>query len=210
MKLGLWFNPTMASLSSNMLARNTGLRTSIDGEYPAPRSIWEKEESVPLCLVSKYWEDFAGVLINLTKTYGVTYFKWDAVGQGDCNAPGHDHGTERHSARERLDNNAYLHPIYLSRIIDKVTRAYPKAIFDFDITEEGRSVGLSFLSSVKYFAINNGPYYHNFDLAEKWGSPLASGNANILVQPGPARGWFARQVLTYDKWIPSVLFLTHY
>jgi alpha-galactosidase len=30
------------------------------------------------------------------------------------------------------------------------------------------------------------------------------------VNPGPARGWFVRSVLDYDKWIPSVLFLTHY
>jgi alpha-galactosidase len=39
---------------------------------------------------------------------------------------------------------------------------------------------------------------------------LPNANPNIFVQPGPARGWFVRSVLDYDKWIPSVLFLTHY
>jgi alpha-galactosidase len=210
MKLGLWFAPTQAALSSNMLARNRNYRILYDGKLPEARKIWETEESVPLCLVSQYWEDYADVLISLVKAYGVTYFKWDAVGQGDCDAPGHDHGTVENSVQERHDNDAYLQPIYMSKIIDKVCKACPEAIFDFDITEDGRAVGLSFLSSGKYFAINNGPYYHNYDISQPWKSPLANGNANIFVYPGAARGWFTRQVLTYDKWIPSVLFLTHY
>jgi alpha-galactosidase len=36
---------------------------------------------------------------------------------------------------------------------------------DFDITEASRSVGLAWLSAGKYFLINNGPYYMNYDLA---------------------------------------------
>ncbi|HAH54916.1 MAG TPA: hypothetical protein DCM02_06440 [Flavobacterium sp.] len=210
MKLGLWFNPTMAALSSKMLERNKNYRTSIDGNQSAPDKVWETEESVPLCLVSQYWKDYSDVLIQLVKEYGVTYFKWDAIWQGDCDAAGHDHGTTENSVQERRDNNAYLQPIYMSKIIDKVCKACPDAIFDFDITEDGRSVGLAFLSSGKYFAINNGPYFHNYDISQPWESPLANRNSNIFVNPGPARGWFTRQILTYDKWIPSVLFLTHY
>ncbi len=210
MKLGLWFDPTKAALSSNMLERNNNYRTSIAGKLSDAHKVWETEESVPLCLVSQYWKDYADVLISFVKEYGVTYFKWDAIGQGDCDAAGHDHGTAENSARERRDNDAYLQPIYLSKIIDKVCKASPEAIFDFDITEDGRAVGLSFLSSGKYFVINNGPYYHNYDLCQPWKSPFANGNANIFVYPGAARGWFTRQVLTYDKWIPSVLFLTYY
>jgi alpha-galactosidase len=98
----------------------------------------------------------------------------------------------------------------MTKIIDKVVKEAPQAIFDFDITEDGRCVGLQFLSAGKYFIINNGPYYHNFDLAPMWKSVLPNTNANIFVEPGPARGWFVRSVLDYDKWIPSVLFLTHY
>jgi len=210
MKLGLWFNPRMAAVSSNMLERNKNYLTSIDGKQSEPKNIWGTEESVPLCLVSNYWKDYSDVLITLVKEYGVSYFKWDAIWQGDCDAAGHDHGNAENTMQERRDNDAFLQPIYFSKIIDKVCKVCPEAIFDFDITEDGRSVGLAFLSSGKYFAINNGPYFHNFDLAKNWDSPLANKNTNIFVNPGPARGWFTRQVLSYDKWIPSVLFLTHY
>jgi alpha-galactosidase len=165
---------------------------------------------VHLSLVSPYWEDFADQLIRLNKELGVTYFKWDAVGQYGSDAAGHFHGTEANAPQERADSYAFQLPIYLSKVIDKVVKAVPGAIVDFDITEGGRSVGLQFLASGKYFIINNGPYYHDYDLAPEWQSPLPNGNVNIFVHPGPARGWFARSVLTYDKWIPSVLFLTHY
>jgi alpha-galactosidase len=57
--------------------------------------------------------------------------------------------------------------------------------------------------------MNNGPYYHLYDVVTKmWDSP--TGNPNIFFNPGPARGWIARSTLDYDTWIPSVLFLTHY
>jgi alpha-galactosidase len=48
---------------------------------------------------------------------------------------------------------------------------------------------------------------YNFD----YNTPIpADGNVNLFFYPGPARGWVCRTPLTYDKWIPSVLFLTHY
>lgn len=210
MKLGLWFNPTVASVSSKMLERNKDCRTTNNGKMANPWEIWETEKSVPLCLASKYWEDFSDELIRLVKESGITYFKWDGIGQGLCDAAGHYHGTTENTVAERRDYDAFLQPIYMSKIIDKVCKVCPEAIFDFDITEDGRSVGLAFLSSGKYFAMNNGPNYHNFDISKPWQTPLSNGNANIFVYPGPARGWFTRSILTYDKWIPSVLFLTHY
>ena len=55
------------------------------------------------------------------------------------------------------------------------------------------------------FLLNNGPYYENFD------APLPeSKNWNLFFQPGPARGWICRSGLAFDRWIPSVLFLTHF
>jgi len=210
MKLGLWFNPIVAALSSNMYRQNLSNRMSIDGRYGEPREIWETEKSVGMCLVSSYWEDFADKLISLTKELGVSYFKWDAIGQYGCNDPNHYHGNTQNSPQERSGRYAFLQPEYMAKIIDKVCKEAPESIFDFDITEDGRCVGLQFLSAGKYFIINNGPYYHNFDLAPMWKSVLPNTNANIFVEPGPARGWFVRSVLDYDKWIPSVLFLTHY
>jgi alpha-galactosidase len=93
----------------------------------------------------------------------------------------------------------------MSEIADMLCEACPEAIVDFDITEGNRSVGLSFLSSGKYFLINNGPYYRSYDV------PVPSGrDDNIFTYPGHARGWICRTPLNFDKWIPSVLFLTHY
>jgi alpha-galactosidase len=210
MKLGLWFNPTVAALSSKMLAQNKQNEMTFNGKKGDPFPIWETENSVGICLVSSYWEDYADKLIELVKKYGVTYFKWDAIGQYGCNDAHHLHGSETDSPEERSYRYAYLQPEYMTKVVDKVSKVAPDAIFDFDITEDGRCVGLQFLSSGKYFIINNGPYFHNFDLAEKWKSVNPNGNPNVFVQPGPARGWFVRSVLDYDKWIPSVLFLTHY
>ena len=31
-----------------------------------------------------------------------------------------------------------------------------------------------------------------------------------IINPGPARGWICRKILGYDRWIPSVLMMTHY
>jgi alpha-galactosidase len=210
MKLGLWFNPTVAALSSKMLANNIQNQMTNDGKVGDPFPIWETENSVGLCLVSSYWKDFADKLIELVDKYGVSYFKWDAIGQYGCNDPNHYHGTKDHSLDERSIRYAYLQPGYMTNVINRVQAKAPETIFDFDITEDGRCVGLQFLTAGKYFIINNGPYYHSFDLAEKWKSVNPNNNPNVFVAPGPARGWFTRSVLDYDKWLPSVLFLTHY
>ena len=211
LRLGLWFNPIVAAQTSRMnLPENRQNLMSRDGKTSPPAPIWETEESVHLSLVSPYWEDFANELIRLTKELGVSYFKWDAVGQYGSKKVVISMVQKPIRPRSGAESYAFQLPIYLLKVIDKVVKAAPQAIVDFDITEGGRRVGLQFLASGKYFIINNGPYYHNFDLAPKWKSPLSSGNANIFVEPGPARGWFVRSILTYDKWIPSVLFPNDY
>jgi alpha-galactosidase len=210
MKLGLWFNPTMAALSSKTLAVNENSRMTLNGENIKPLEIWETEPSVGLCLVSEYWEIYANKLIDLVDKTGVTYFKLDGVQQYGCNDPRHFHGDANTSPEERNELYAYQLPIYFGKIMEKVKAHCPEAIFDFDITEDGRFVGLLFLSHGKFFIMNNGPYYHNFDVCEEWKSPTVDGNPNIFNHPGAARGWYTRTVLDYDKWIPSVLFLTHY
>lgn len=210
MKLGLWFNPVVAARTSNMLKRNAEAISTWDGKPRGFSPIWETEESRPICLVSKYWEDYGDELIRISKELKISYVKWDAIDQYGCNDANHFHGTASNSIQERIDRYGFLLPVYLSKVVEKVNKQYPEVIFDFDITEGGRAVGLSFLASGKYFAMNNGPYFHNFDLADTWGSPLPNKNANVFVQPGPARTWFTRSVLSYDKWLPSTLFLTHY
>lgn len=206
MKLGLWFNPTAAAVSSRMLKDNDAYVMSRNGHRGTPGEIWETEASHSMCLVSRYSDAFAAKLIQVAKETGARYFKWDAIGQYGCDSPDHDHGGAVNTAAERADSYAFKLPLYMAKIVEKVSAEVPDAIIDFDITEGGRAVGLSFLSAGKYFLINNGPYKFNYDLP----MDKEKENWNLFFYPGPARTWICRTPLTYDKWLPSVLFLTHY
>ncbi len=206
MKLGLWFNPTVAAVSSKMRKDHEDCLMAWDGKPGDPHPVWETEESQGLCLVSRYSEAFADELIRLHNELGVSYFKWDAVGQYGCNQPGHLHGDARIEGADRADSYAFQLVQFMGRVVDKLVKACPEAIVDFDITEKGRAVGLGFLASGKLFIINNGPYNFNYDFPDNV-KPMY---INLFVRPGPARGWICRHALSLDKWVPSVLFLTHY
>jgi len=206
MKLGLWFNPTVAAVTSKMLKDHRDCVITKDGDEGKPYPIWETEESYGMCLVSRYRDAFAEELIRLSKELGVTYFKWDAIGQYECNDPRHFHGNEANTPRERMESYAFEISRSMSYVVDKLTKECPEAIVDFDITEGGRAVGLGFLSSGKYFLINNGPYFFNYNIP----FDRKNGQWNIFFYPGPARTWICRTPLTFDKWIPTSLFLTHY
>ena len=198
MKLGLWFNPTVAAVSSQMRRDHEDCVMSWHGKRHEPQEVWETEASQGLCLVSRYADAFADELIRLVREVGVTYFKWDAIGQYGCDDPCHDHGTAENTAQERADSYAFQQGAAMARVVDKLCAACPEAIVDFDITEGGRTVGLGFLSAGKYFLINNGPYSSNYDM------PVPrDGNVNLFFWPGPARAWVCRTPLTYDKWLPS-------
>jgi alpha-galactosidase len=206
MKLGLWFGPTTAAASSRVVREHPEWRRSWNGQVAEPQEVWETEKSYKMCMVSGYADSFADELIRLAKEVGVTYFKWDAIAQYGCNDPHHNHGNESNTPQERSDSYGFQLVQYMSRVADKVAAAVPGAIVDFDVTEGGRSMGLAFLSSGKYFLINNGPYYQNYDVP----IDLERTNSNLFFHQGPARTWIARSPLTFDKWIPSTLFLTHY
>ncbi|MFW6313429.1 MAG: alpha-galactosidase [Spirochaetota bacterium] len=230
MKLGLWFSPTQAAVSSRAVQEYGDCVMTRSGKRPEPRSVWETEESHGMCLVSRYWEAFADELIRCHDEFGVTYFKWDAIGQYGCDDPNHEHGTEANTPEERSEAYAFRQVLYMNKVVDRLCAACPDAIVDFDITEAGRSVGLAFLASGKYFLINNGPYFSSFDFprhdvramvategGEATAKELASDlrydfgmGSNALVYPGPARAQNCRQGVAYDRWIPSILFLTHY
>ena len=78
---GLWFNPTVAAISSKMRRDHEDCVMSWHGRPHDPQEIWETEASQGLCLVSRYADAFADELIRLSREVGVTYFKWDGIGQ---------------------------------------------------------------------------------------------------------------------------------
>ncbi len=205
MQLGLWFNPTAAAISSRLHQEMRDCAASRDGVEPEPFPVWETEESRSFCLVSRYADAFADELIRLNRELGVTYFKWDAVGQeAGCDSPFHQHGDARVPPKERAECWEFELVRALSTIARRVCSACPQAIVDLDLTESGRSLGLAFLEIGKFFLINNGPYFGNYDV------PTPGTNENLFFYPGAARPAICRSALTYDRWIPSVLFLTHF
>lgn len=206
MLLGLWFGPTTAAVSSKTVLEHPEWRMSFDGKRKPPARVWETEESYQMCMVSGYGDAFANELIRIAQETGVRYFKWDAIHQGGCNDPHHSHGNDSNTPTERGDSYAFQLVQKMSEIADKVAEGVPDSIVDCDVTEGGRAMGLGFLASGKYFLMNNGPYLNNYDL------PLdrKTMDANLFHRQGQARTWIARSALTYDRWIPSVLFLTHY
>jgi len=205
MKLGLWFNPTVAAVSSKMAKDHADCIRSWNGKQHEPGTVWETEASYDMCLVSRYADAFADELIRLNRELGVTYFKWDAIAQNGCSDPNHWHGNDTNSIDERKACYAFEIGNAMAHVVERLGETCPEAIVDFDITEGGRSVGLSFLSVGKYFLLNNGPYYGNYDIPAPVGR-----NINMFFYPGQARGWICRAPLTYDRWFPSILFLTHY
>ena len=58
----------------------------------------------------------------------------------------------------------YGTPYALLRLRPLVSWPERAAVVDFDVTETGRAVGLAFLAAGRYFLVNNGPYYQNYDV----------------------------------------------
>jgi alpha-galactosidase len=206
MKLGLWIDGFWAEASSQVVREHPEWRMSRDGIVGKPHRDWGTQMNYPMCLVSGYEDALADRLISLAHETGATYFKWDGIDQYGCSDPHHHHGGENNTHQEREDSFKFQLVQSMSHIADKLAAAVPGVIVDYDVTEGGRAMGLGFLSSGKFFLINNGPYYDNYDIPIDWDKTYS----NIFVQQGQARTWIARTPLTFDKWIPSVLFLTHY
>jgi alpha-galactosidase len=206
MRLGLWFD-NAAAISSKALADHSECVMSKNGQTGDPQPVWETESSHRMCIVSRYADAWADEMIRLHAETGVTYFKWDAISQYGCDSPDHDHGTAEHSPQERAERFSFLLPLYMAKAASRIAAAVPGAICDFDMTESHRCVGLAFLEAGKFFLINNGPYNWDYDIPK---DRVGDGNPNLFFHPGAARTWFMRYPLSYDRWIPSSLLLTHY
>jgi len=206
MQLGLWFGPRSASVPSHTLSKYQDCIATVRGKKTELPLWGPGKTSYGLCLVSRYIDAFTERMIAFSKEVGVTYFKWDAVMPYCCDAPGHWHGGVRHTREEREASHNFQVVQQVTRSADRISAACPGAVVDIDTTETERLMGLGFLSAGRFFAINNGPYFHSYDIPDDGPNHFT----NVFAYPGPARAWVCRAMLTYDKWLPSVLFLSHY
>ena len=207
MQLGLWFNPQAAGLASQVYREHPEYEMSWDGKAHDHWVVWETEESTAMCLASDYAGYFVEVMKRFRKELGVTYFKWDGVGQTGCDSPMHHHGGEANSPEERAACYAYQMGLHMLEIIEKVNADYPDVIVDFDATECGRFVGLGLLASARFYLINNGPYAKDMDTPEALGiNPWM----NMYFYPGAARARVCRRTASYDAVVPAHLFMVHY
>ncbi len=208
MKLGLWFNPCAAAVGSRISREHPEYRKQFEGRDVSLGPVWETEESFAMCLASDYADWLIEKLVAVGERYGVRYFKWDAVDMGGCTASHHHHGGPNAGPEERERNFRFQCGLALTRIASEVSRRLSGAIVDLDITESRRYMGLGFLSAGKFFHMNNGPYYHDFDIPRA--KDTYRENWNVFFYPGSARNQVCRQSLAYDAVIPSILFLTHF
>ena len=208
MKLGLWFNPIVAAETSSAYLSHPEWVIEKNGKPNFWGPVWETESSYGMCLCSGWSDHFAETLIRLYRELGVTYFKWDAVGQWGCESANHDHGSPEDSIEERKANYAFESGRRLSAIAEKVVQSCPEAIVDFDVTEGGRYFGLGFLRSGKFFLVNNGPYYANFDIPKEF--IREPDTINVFFHPGASRPRVCRGGYRFDPVVPASVFLTHY
>ncbi|MFW6328082.1 MAG: alpha-galactosidase, partial [Bacteroidota bacterium] len=116
MKLGLWYNPSITAVSSEVALNHQKWLVRKDGNIRGPFKVWETEESVNVCMVSEYWKYHADQMIALSKLTGSKYFKWDGIDFDICNDPHHLHGNESNTPQEREDSYGILMPIYMTKI----------------------------------------------------------------------------------------------
>ena len=165
MKLGLWFNPTVAALSSEIFQQHPEYEMTRGGEPLHRGPIWETEESASLCLASDYADtyiedDGAPARRARRQLLQVGTRSASTAATRRCTAT----ALRSNTPAERADCYAFESGRQMIRIVEEVTRRCPGVIVDFDVTEGGRFVGLGFLSVGKYFLVNNGPYFHDFDI----------------------------------------------
>jgi len=208
MTLGLWFNPTLAASESEVFKKHPDFMMKSNGKDWLLDDVWENGSCYGMCLASGFTDFLIEKSVELHEKLGVSYFKWDGIYQHGCDSNLHYHGGDDCSREEILDAYSYRMGLELTRAAEEISKRCNGAIVDFDITEGGRYVGLGFLSSGKFFSINNGPYYECFDIPasqKREPDPI-----NVFFYPGAARSQICRASSRFDKIIPSTLFLTHY
>lgn len=209
MKLGLWFIPNQISTASEMYKLHKKYVTEVDGKEKLCGNSPIYGEAYEMCFSSGFSELLLQKMKQLYRELGVTYFKWDGVNILGCESANHNHGTEENSREERAECSRYKLGLEMVRIAEEVAQEFPDVIFDYDITEDNRFVGHSFLSAGKFFLMNNGPY-HRLDCNMSETVKVEPWNSNVFFYPGPARSRVCLKGQNYDTIAPSILFLSHF
>jgi alpha-galactosidase len=191
MQLGLWIVPKAVAFSSDLMEAN---HASVEDGDAAP--IWETEANLTMNIVNPHYADaLVARLVDLVDETDAVYFKWDGINIDPTPDEMATHGAEWSAS--------YTFEMVRSliRVAERISDERPNVIVDLDTTEPRRAVGLGFLSAGKFFHINHGRFANYFVPVprEEWTRDY------VHLRAGMCRG-----VLRYDRWIPSVLFLTHY
>ncbi len=185
MRVGLWFEPTTASVDSKIVQEHPEwIQTDRFGR-PIERNCWD-QRGYRMCLSSGYREYFTDVCKRFLDE-GVSYIKWDALDPTECCSPKHAHGDFRHSPDSRRARARCRYIEELTRIARDLNVYAPELIIEFDVTEADRAVGLSFFSQGRYYWTNNGV----FDYGDYGEGRTVTGR---------------KMVYEYGRMIPPVLF----
>ena len=124
MKLGLRFNPTMAAVSSKILAAYRSCIFSWKGKLAEPGNVWGSEVSYPMCLVSEYADAYADTVIRVARETGARYFVWMRLRSTVVirRITGRNFRQQRRRALIPMLST----PLQLVRIVVKVKLAYPE------------------------------------------------------------------------------------
>ena len=148
---GIWMAPIYVDSSTSLYKEHSELAiTDAQGQPVTGR--WDKQA---FCMVSEYQQHFIRMCKYLIDQ-GVRYFKWDGLDKYLCSSPLHHHGDAQQSPEERRKRYGFAFPLYITRALEELKAYEPEVVVEVDVTEPGRSVGLSFLSEGKYFWMNNG------------------------------------------------------
>ena len=181
MKLGLWFGPTYAASTSKATSQNKDCVMSWQARR-RPFPCGKRKKAIPCA-----WSAATATSLRINS------FAWRRIGR-DLLQVGRHRPVRlrfapprarqcRQASQERAEYYAFQR-LQISRIADKLAKACPEAIVDFDVTERRRAVGSSFLSSGRYFLINNGPYYENYDIPLDGDKSITSSSTRARRAPG--------------------------
>ncbi len=204
MRLGLWMAPELLSAQDAPAFHDALVQH--EGHRALPRPLAGYGGDYHACLLEpRFRQHVLERMRQFCAVWGIRYLKWDFLGLSGCDGVGHGHGTAENSVSERREAYGFQLVRVLSTMAEQLSREFPDLVIELDVTEPGRPIGLAFLEYGRFFLVNNGPYYRNYDIPH---SPRE--NSNLFVWPGPARTWLGRETLAFDTWIPSYLAYMHY